>query len=67
MFLLFLASLQDYDPPETFEFKNSSDVTVHGLIYKPWGLTPGRQYPTVLYVYGGPNVQLVTNVFKGVR
>lgn len=27
----------------------------------------GEKYPTVLIIYGGPEVQLVTNNFKGMR
>ncbi|KAI4458580.1 protease family s9bc dipeptidyl-peptidase iv-related [Holotrichia oblita] len=30
-------------------------------------LSPGRKYPTILNVYGGPEVQLVSNTFKGMR
>lgn len=30
---------------------------LHGVVYPPSGLEQGKQYPTVLYVYGGPQIQ----------
>lgn len=39
----------------------------YGLFYAPTNATPGKKCPTVLFVYGGPQVQLVTNSFKGLR
>ncbi|XP_072173545.1 dipeptidyl peptidase 9-like [Diadema setosum] len=54
--------------PELFVYKNSSTGDdMYGLLFKPHNLEPGRQYPTVQFVYGGPQVQLVSNSFKGVR
>lgn len=37
------------------------------MIYKPHALQPGKKHPTVLFVYGGPQVQLVNNSFKGIK
>lgn len=37
------------------------------MLFKPSGFDPEKQYPTVLNVYGGPEVQLVSNSFKGMR
>ncbi|KAF0305391.1 Dipeptidyl peptidase 9 [Amphibalanus amphitrite] len=37
------------------------------MVYPPTGFVPGRRYPTVVNVYGGPQVQVVTNTFKGYR
>ncbi|XP_043933383.1 dipeptidyl peptidase 8 [Protopterus annectens] len=59
--------LPDYIPPEIFSFESKSGFTLYGMIYKPHNLQPGKKYPTVLYVYGGPQVQLVNNHFKGVK
>ncbi|XP_054752150.2 dipeptidyl peptidase 9-like [Lytechinus pictus] len=55
-------------PPELFTYKNSSTGDdMYGLLFKPHNIEPGKQYPTVQFVYGGPQVQLVSNSFKGVR
>jgi len=34
------------------------------MVFKPHNFIPGHKYPTILHVYGGPEVQLVTNTFK---
>ena len=57
----------DYNPPEIFSFESVSGYTIHGMYYRPHDQEPGRKYPTVLFVYGGPHVQLVTNSFKGLK
>ncbi|XP_063085242.1 dipeptidyl peptidase 9 isoform X2 [Cavia porcellus] len=57
----------DYVPPEIFHFHTRSDVQLYGMIYKPHTLQPGKKHPTVLFVYGGPQVQLVNNSFKGTK
>lgn len=31
---------------------------LHGVVYPPAGLEEGRTYPTILYVYGGPQIQV---------
>lgn len=37
------------------------------MIFRPHSYRHGQKYPTVLNIYGGPEVQLVTNTFKGLR
>ncbi|KAJ7311160.1 hypothetical protein JRQ81_006765 [Phrynocephalus forsythii] len=59
--------LPDYIPPEIFSFESSSGFVLYGMMYKPHNLQPGKKYPTVLFIYGGPQVQLVNNRFKGVK
>ncbi|KAJ3015818.1 dipeptidylpeptidase [Thoreauomyces humboldtii] len=53
--------------PEVFSFLNSQGIRLHGLLYKPVGFYNGIAYPTILRVYGGPNVQVVTNDYKHPR
>lgn len=37
---------------------NSADGTpIHGLVVTPPDFQPGRKYPTVLWIHGGPNLQ----------
>ncbi|XP_026528899.1 dipeptidyl peptidase 8 isoform X1 [Notechis scutatus] len=49
-------SLPDYVPPEIFSFESSSGFVLYGMVYKPHDLQPGKKYPTVLFIYGGPQV-----------
>jgi dipeptidyl-peptidase 9 len=55
---------QWYQPPELFSHVISSGDRLHGMIFRPHNYRPGQKYPTVLNIYGGPEVQLVTNTFK---
>uniref|UniRef100_A0A8D0R488 dipeptidyl-peptidase IV n=1 Tax=Sus scrofa TaxID=9823 RepID=A0A8D0R488_PIG len=59
--------LPDYTPPEIFSFESTTGFTLYGMLYKPHDLQPGKKYPTVLFIYGGPQVQLVNNRFKGIK
>uniref|UniRef100_A0A8D2ZXD3 dipeptidyl-peptidase IV n=1 Tax=Scophthalmus maximus TaxID=52904 RepID=A0A8D2ZXD3_SCOMX len=49
----------DYNPPEIFDFPGKSGFQLYGMVYKPHNLQPGRKHPTVLFVYGGPQVHLL--------
>ena len=42
---------------EDFTCKAKDGNEVHGLITKPAGYQPGRRYPTLLRIHGGPNGQ----------
>lgn len=42
---------------------NYSGETLHGAVYLPSGVKEGEKYPTVLYVYGGPEFQVRVVVF----
>ncbi|XP_003738977.1 dipeptidyl peptidase 9 [Galendromus occidentalis] len=55
--------------PELFSHQLSSGDTVYGVIFKPRSLDESNphKFPTVLNIYGGPEVQMVTNSFKGLR
>uniref|UniRef100_A0A8C2ZPB3 dipeptidyl-peptidase IV n=1 Tax=Cyclopterus lumpus TaxID=8103 RepID=A0A8C2ZPB3_CYCLU len=48
----------DYNPPEIFDFPGKSGFQLHGMVYKPHNLLPGRKHPTVLFVYGGPQLAI---------
>ena len=58
---------EEYISPELFHFKNREGYDTHGMLYRPKDLEPGNKYPTVVFVYGGPQVQLVTDSYKGMR
>jgi dipeptidyl aminopeptidase/acylaminoacyl peptidase len=42
---------------EDFQFKSRDGTEIHGLIVKPPLYVPGRRYPTLLWIHGGPNGQ----------
>jgi len=58
---------KDFPPPELFSHCISSGQKLYGMVYKPHNSVPGVRYPVVLNVYGGPELQLVSNSFKGLR
>ncbi|CAF1034109.1 unnamed protein product [Didymodactylos carnosus] len=51
---------------ELFEFQ-WDNVIMYGIIMKPINFETGRQYPTVLQIYGGPEVSSVRNLWSGYR
>eukprot|EP00794_Sanderia_malayensis_P019404 gene19404-21327_t len=52
---------------EFFSYKNKRGFEVHGLLLKRKDLEVNKKHPTVVFVYGGPGVQLVTNSQKALR
>uniref|UniRef100_A0A8C2X651 dipeptidyl-peptidase IV n=1 Tax=Cyclopterus lumpus TaxID=8103 RepID=A0A8C2X651_CYCLU len=48
----------DSTPPEIFSFTGKSGFELYGMLYKPHHLVPGRKHPTVVFVYGGPQVAI---------
>ncbi|XP_063221671.1 dipeptidyl peptidase 9 [Bacillus rossius redtenbacheri] len=53
--------------PELYTHQISSGDLLYAMVFKPHCFQAGRKYPTVLNIYGGPEVQLVSNTFKGMR
>jgi dipeptidyl aminopeptidase/acylaminoacyl peptidase len=45
---------QDY---EDLRFKAADGTEIHGLLVRPKGYQPGRRYPTILRLHGGPEYQ----------
>jgi dipeptidyl aminopeptidase/acylaminoacyl peptidase len=39
---------------EELRFRSADGTDVHGVLVKPPGYVPGRRYPTVLWIHGGP-------------
>ncbi|KAL0478630.1 DPP9, partial [Acrasis kona] len=50
--------------PKIFRFYNSSQDLLCGCYYLPEKYDPNKSYPALLYIYGGPAVQLVTNNYS---
>jgi dipeptidyl-peptidase 9 len=42
-------------------FESTDGIQLHGSIIFPPGYVQGNRYPTVVYAYGGPHVQLARN------
>lgn len=58
-------------PPENFQYSPTifsprlqNGETLYAMVFKPHNFELGVRYPTVLNVYGGPEVQTVNNTFK---
>ncbi|MGI6592055.1 MAG: S9 family peptidase [Bacteroidales bacterium] len=47
-------------PAEFFEFTTKDNITLNGWMIKP-AIEPGKHYPVLMYVYGGPGVNTVKN------
>jgi len=52
----FLAELR-LGAVKDIRFKSKDGTEIHGLMVKPPSYVPGRRYPTVLWIHGGPNGQ----------
>lgn len=50
--------------PELYTYQISSGELLYAMIFKPHSFSLGKKYPTVVNVYGGPEVQVVSNTFK---
>jgi len=48
-------------PPEIVRMQNRTGETLYGAIYRPEAQFGHGPYPTIVYVYGGPHAQMVTN------
>ena len=53
-----------FRPPQIFHFMTPDNVKLYGMVYMPFNYVAGKKYPTMLFVYGGPRAQLVTNAYK---
>jgi len=51
--------------PELITLTASDGATLYGRMTKPINFDSTQKYPVVIYVYGGPHSQLVTNSWMG--
>jgi len=60
-------TLSNYDltKKEFFNFKTDQDVQLNGWMMKPKNFDKTKKYPVLMYVYGGPGSQTVTNSWGG--
>jgi dipeptidyl-peptidase-4 len=52
---------------EFFSFTNAGGTTLNGWMIKPANFDPTKRYPVLMYVYGGPGSQTVTDSWGGTR
>ena len=59
--------LSDYriGTQEFVDLKADNGTLLHGILMKPAGFDPAKKYPVLIYVYGGPHAQMVTNSYLG--
>ncbi|MCB9198632.1 MAG: DPP IV N-terminal domain-containing protein [Flavobacteriales bacterium] len=59
--------LSDYNLAnvEYITLKSEDGFDLYGRLMKPHDFDPNKKYPVLVYVYGGPHAQLVTNDWLG--
>jgi len=62
-----LNPLKEYQLGETsmVTLKTSEGTDLYARLIKPLGFDPAKKYPVLIYVYGGPHSQLVTDTWLG--
>ena len=57
--------LKNYERPEikNVTLKADDGTPLYGKIILPTDFDPNKKYPTIVYLYNGPHLQLVTNSF----
>ena len=53
-------SIQD---PEKISYRSTNDFTISAYLYKPVKMVPGKQYPGILWIHGGPTGQFLDTYF----
>ena len=63
------APIEQYDlaPIEIVQVKASDGTPMYAKLIRPAGFTPGRKYPAIVIVYGGPQAQSVRNTWLGLN
>ena len=52
-------------PTEIVKLKASDGTPLYARLIKPQGFEPGRKYPAIVMIYGGPGIQEVHNSWQG--
>src|SRR5665647_378729 len=50
-----LATEVAFSDAERFTYKSVGGLEIEGWLMKPYGYQPGKKYPVVLYIHGGPH------------
>ncbi len=61
------SQIETYDllPAEIVKLKAPDGETLYGRLIKPAGFNPGKKYPVIVMIYGGPNVQTIRDSWSG--
>jgi dipeptidyl-peptidase 4 len=51
-------------PPELVSLRGPDGTLLYGAVFKPPDLSPGRRYPALVRVYGGPTAQTVKDSWE---
>lgn len=62
-------SVEEYEMvvPEEVEMRAADGALVRGRLLRPQRLEPGRRYPVLVYVYGGPHAPVIRDAWGGNR
>jgi dipeptidyl aminopeptidase/acylaminoacyl peptidase len=52
-----------WSPAERFTYPSVGGLEIEGWLMKPYGYQPGKKYPLVLYIHGGPHSSYGENWF----
>src|SRR5690606_9891790 len=55
----------DLPRPEFITVPGADGTPLNAFVIKPSNFDPGREYPLLMNVYGGPGAQMVTNQWGG--
>ncbi|MEX1190095.1 MAG: DPP IV N-terminal domain-containing protein [Bacteroidia bacterium] len=58
-------AMQALPKPVLVQVKAKDGTVLNGRLFKPLNIKEGKQYPVIIYVYGGPHAQMVTNRWLG--
>lgn len=56
-----------FSEKEFFDFNTVEGTSLNAYMIKPTDFDPAKKYPVLMYVYGGPGSQNVTNSWGGTR
>lgn len=51
--------------PELVELRTADGIPLNARIFKPVPFDPQKKYPVLVYIYGGPHAQMVSNRWLG--
>jgi dipeptidyl-peptidase-4 len=62
-----VSELADYhlSPPQFLQVKSHDGVLFNAMMIKPPDFDAAKKYPVLVYTYGGPHAQVVTNAWGG--
>jgi dipeptidyl-peptidase-4 len=60
-----LNRMKQVSPAEFISIETDKGINLNAFVIKPVGFDKNKQYPVLMYVYGGPGSQTVTDSWKG--